>query len=250
MRDAVAALRARLSDYRKDRFLRRRRRRATAPYPLSIYRDLCRRVAAGRVVNPPFAIPARPRPRELRVFLRHDVDTALCTTRLRAIADANLETGTRAGIFFRVDDEEYRMRDHRALAAELYGEGFEVGLHTACYVDDDYLGRLRREAEKFANEVGFAPSTFTVHGLGLFRWEVRQRFYEEIADCLAKFGFAFSDCHPSLRAYDYVIEDCHRDTTTGARFIYEDFERLPLFLRPAHDYLVLTHPCYWSPGLP
>jgi hypothetical protein len=138
------------------------------------------------------------------------------------------------------------LRDWREAAQTARQQGFEVGLHTVCYVHDDYLRAFRQETEKFSDETGFAPRTFTVHGLGQHRLETRLRFYEEIAARLADFGYSFSDCHHTLRTYDYVIEDCHWDGARQARFIYEDFATPPDWFWKGRHYLLLTHPCYWT----
>jgi hypothetical protein len=121
----------------------------------------------------------------------------------------------------------------------------EVGLHTSCYVVPDYEARFREETARFVDTFGFQPRSFTVHGLGDFRADVRQRLVETIGRDPGSHGYVFSDCDPSLREYEYVITDCHIDPESDSRQIYEDVVALPPFLAGDRDYLVLIHPCYW-----
>ena len=136
---------------------------------------------------------------------------------------------------------EYHPNQLAGMVSTYRETGVEFGLHTSCYVEDDYLGTFRTESERFAKTFGFAPRSFTVHGLGDCRYETRLRFGEEIIPRLEEFGYVFTDCNQTLRTYDYVISDCHLEATSGRRYIYNDFLRLPRFFAPGFNYLVLTH---------
>ena len=162
------------------------------------------------------------------------------------ITSIDLELGITAGVYFRVDDEEYNLRDHKDLAQELRSRGFEVGLHTACYAYDDYMKRFAFETEKFSAEAGFKPKSFTLHGLGSHKKMQRIFFQKKIVNTLSDYGYVYSDCHKNLRSYRYVIEDCHLNSDSGERFIYNDFLEPQYFVNYPGVYLVLTHPCYWT----
>jgi hypothetical protein len=142
-----------------------------------------------------------------------------------------------------VDDEEYLLREYRELIRFYKDSGFEIGLHTCCYTKDDILTEFKRETDKFTEETGFPPKSFSVHGLGDYRQEARMKFYQEIPNRLEEFGYNFGDT-PQLRSYDYVIQDCHFDQNRNF-FIYDDFFRPPLFFHKGATFLILTHPCYW-----
>jgi len=227
--------------------LHRRRQTTYAPYPLSIYQRFLEQAQEREnlVVQRYLERPAKGT-RSSNLFVRHDVDTAACIENIEALTAINQTLGIQSGIYFRVDDDEYSLTQHRSTAQALREAGFEVGLHTVCYTEDDYFTELERETKKFAQEVGFQPQSFTVHGLGAYRADVRQRFYQQISNRLEEFGYLFSDCCRDLRRYDYVVEDCHFDSQMEQRFIYDDFISLPKWFRADHDYLVLTHPCYWG----
>jgi len=193
----------------------------------------------------PFA-ETRNRSTLVNIYVRHDIDTAQCILRMESMLDIDRSFDVQAGVFFRADDQEYSLLEHREAIQTARRAGFEVGLHTVCYLQDDPLRELKRETEKFAGETGFRPRSFTVHGLGRERIEARLKFYEDIAARSGEFGYEFSDCHSKWRTYDYVIEDCHWDEARKARYIYDDFRQPPSFLDSNKNCLILTHPCYWQ----
>lgn len=183
---------------------------------------------------------------QINLFVRHDIDTATCMHNMAILLDIDRKFNFQSGVYFRVDDEEYSLSDHKDEIQTILADGFEVGLHSVCYIEDNYMEAFRRETEKFTREAGFRPKSFTVHGLGQFRLDVRLKFYDEIADRLDEFGYEFSDCCSKLRSYDYVIEDCHWDETKKARYIKSDFFRLSTILDYGKHFLILTHPSYWQ----
>ena len=228
-------------------YLREREKLSEAEYEMGLYRDLIANlVASPEVAIQPFCSREAPDRQKAYVFIRHDVDTARCVERLGALVEQDLSLKVPSAVFVRVDDVCYSAKDARSTLADIRSRGIEVGLHTTCYLDDDYLAALARERTKFADEIGFQPNTFTVHGLGDHRLAQRRAFYEEIHAVLGDYGFTFSDCHPSLRRYKYTIEDCHTQSD-GTRFLFDDFLPGKLPLVPGKSFCVLTHPCYWSP---
>ena len=177
----------------------------------------------------------------------------------------------RPGVYFRVDagvwspapsyepysppldlvDDEYPFRDCRRHVKALVTAGLEVGLHSVCYTAEDVWGAFRAETEKFEEESGVRPRSFTMHGLGTQRLDVRLRFVAEIAERIEDFGDVFSDVHPKLREYDFVLEkpphDSRWDEAREARVLRDDFVRFPVGAPSIGRCLVLTHPCYWRP---
>ncbi len=180
------------------------------------------------------------------VFFRHDIDTCECIGNLQRMIDLELELTINPGVYVRVDGEDYAAHAFRDLFQDLHARGIEIGLHTSCYTKDNYFGELERERTEFTKQLGFEPRSFSVHGLGDYRKSVRHEFYCAVANRLHDFGFEFSDCHPSLREYHYTLQDCYLDTASGKRFIYDDFTFLPRPKDVQKNYLVLTHPCYWT----
>ncbi|MCA3265845.1 MAG: hypothetical protein ING19_07215 [Azospirillum sp.] len=227
-------------------YLRRRRPVAYAPYDVSVYRDLLRQLRGRDDVRlAPFNQSAL-EPDRVNFFLRHDVDTAQCVANLAMVAERNAAESVSAAVYLRCDGDEYRPVDAATAVARCRALGFEVGLHSSAYVQDDSAAALRRELDVFADAFGFAPRSVTIHGLGEFRLAERQALVAHLIGSLATYGLDFTDAHESLRAYDHVITDCHPDPASGKRFIYGDMLRLPPLLRRGRAYLVLTHPCYWK----
>jgi hypothetical protein len=228
------------------RYLKWRRIACHAPFPVHIYQGLLLQALSNpRIRVLPFTDTGSPSANQTNLYVRHDIDTRECVQNMALLLDIDQEVGVRAGVYFRADDGEYALEDYRKEIQAYRATGFEIGLHTVCYLKDDYLDALRKETELFTRSLGFSPTSFTVHGMGPCRMDVRMRFCEEICGRLAEFGFTFSDCCPHLRSYDHTIHDSHWNTKERVRFLYSDFIRLPLFSRGSSTYVLLTHPGYW-----
>jgi hypothetical protein len=236
--------RAAARDRAKDRYIKARRPVAYAPHDAAIYGKLLREARGTRDLEIPRFTAATPANGKPRLYLRHDVDTQACVAMLPALIEMNLAEGVASPVYIRTDGTDYDPAALADVVAKFRGR-VEFGLHSSCYVHDDYIGALRGEIDRFERCFGFRPQSLTVHGLGDFRLETRERFTKEIVDRLAEFGFAFTDCDARMRRYDYVITDCHPEPGSNRRHIYDDMLRLPRFFQPGRDYLVLTHPCYW-----
>ena len=216
-----------------------------APYNLTIYRQLLEQVCLSPDMEfVPFASKQKKGFEKIKMFIRHDVDTKQCVENLPLFLEIDKSLNVWVGVYFRVDDEEYSLMQYRDIVQSYNKLGFEIGLHTVCYKKDNYLDEFKRETDKFTYEVGFRPRSFSVHGLGDYRLNIRMQFYEEIASRMWEFGYKFGDI-PQVHAYDYVIHDCHLDEN-GNRFIYDEVINLPSFFRKGENYLILTHPCYWA----
>lgn len=194
------------------------------------------------------------------VQLRHDIDLPRCPPMLPRFAEIERRHGVRSGVFLLAGPHApYELADLRGLAADLRADGFQVGLHTLCYVADDPWAEFEAERERFRQALGFEPQSFNAHGLGRVKLRERRRFYAQVdRRRLSALGFGYSDLAPHLRRYDHVVEDCHRRTSgegardvagpggtdDGARCIMSDFRGVPDL--PDARYLVLTHPGYWA----
>ena len=242
----LRSMRNRYSAVRQERYLKGRKIACCAPFPSRIYRSLLLHVLNNPKVQVlPFATSDRFPTGCANLFVRHDIDTAGCIRNMALLLDVDRELGVPAGIYFRTDEKEYALASHRDEIQVYRAAGLEIGLHTVCYVEDDYLGAFSEETKLFAQALGFRPTSFTVHGLGPYRMDVRLRFCEEICGRLGEFGYVFSDCCPHLRTYEYTIHDSHWNEKEHIRFIYTDFLRLPSLLRRGKNYILLTHPGYW-----
>jgi len=240
-------LRNRYHRYRTRRAVRSFRPSRWAPYPVRIYSDFLAQVKAARNVRiVPFLFEPSGTDRHARVYVRHDADTALCMQNLPLLLDVDRGLAIPTSVFLRVDGEEYALAAHRTMIERYRAGGVEFGLHTVCYLSDDYMARFRDETRLFSDALGFRPKAFTVHGLGAVRAEARSRFSHEIKSCYRDLGYQGSD-DTCFRSYDYVIHDCHLDEHKS-RFMFDDFLAPPRFLARGRNYVVLTHPCYWQLG--
>jgi len=241
----LSAARRRYAARRRHAFLKALKPAVDAPYAVSLYRDFLMRALG---TGPIKVLGYRDSPSTGRasLFVRHDIDTADCGRKMRLLLDIDREAGVSPGVYFRADEEAYRLAELRNRIEPYRSDGFEIGLHTVCYVHDDYLRAFEMETRVFRDAFGFSPTSFTVHGLGTHRHDVRMRFCDDVCERLEDFGYGFSDCCPKLRSYDYVIHDCHFDAKRDVRFVYDDFAGRDFPYAPGMSYVVLTHPCYWT----
>ena len=216
-----------------------------APYSSSLYKALLASLTSNNSINVcSFNATVSADTNKVNVFFRHDIDTELCLLNLQDMICIDKSFGVKPGIFFLVSDQTYDIRSCEAVAVELKSNGYAVGLHTVCYLEDDYLAEFQREIDKFTNTFGFKPDTFNAHGLGSIKQDNRLKFYDEMAIRYKDFGFEYSDCCAKLRQYQHVIEDCHLDRDKNNRYIKTDFAFADHFMQKGNN-LVLTHPCYW-----
>lgn len=218
----------------------------SAPYSPILYERLMNRCTEGEGVRlAPFTETLPRDSSEISVYVRHDIDTSACIANLNRLLEIDREFHVPSGVYFRVDGTEYDLAEHRQTVGWCRESGFEVGLHTVCYLDDDPLAAFKKETAVFERKVGFRPTSFTLHGLGTLRYGARMQFVREIRGHLEELGYKFTDCLPQYRQYTYILQDCHLRKNNHEVFIFEDFLRFPRFLRRGDVCLILTHPCYW-----
>jgi len=216
-----------------------------APYNISIYENLLQTIHnANGIQFAPFYELAKPETNLIRVFVRHDIDTIDCVNNFYNFLKINEKFGIKPGVFFLVNGEAYPTEMCRNIVAELREKNYVIGLHSVCYLEDDYMSSFQRELEIFQKTFEFPADTFNTHGLGSYRHEFRINFYHEISNRYQEFGFQYSDCYPILKNYDHIAEDCHKDEISGSRFLKDDFFDPSKFFK-RNSNLILTHPCYW-----
>ncbi len=216
------------------------------PYPVIVYRQLLNTIRKANTCAFENFSSNKIIEDKITIFSRHDIDTSQCLKNIPFLVDIDIEQKISSPCFVRVDEEEYTLHEANELIQKYTERGVEFGLHTVCYIHDNYLKAFEDETNKFIKAFGFKPKTFTVHGLGQYRADVRAKFYSDISTRLNNFGYDFSDCCATLRTYHYVIEDCHWSAKNQCRFIYDDFKKLPKNVKPGMNVLILTHPCYWT----
>ncbi len=181
------------------------------------------------------------------VFFRHDIDYLGCVRNGPYLMQFHEEFGVPLAIFVRADGEEYKLSDARELVKEAQCRGISVGLHTSCYVHEDFLTVLNSERQDFGFEYGFLPTTFTIHGGSAPQYQGRRRQLVNHAEGnLGELGFCFTDCSPAYRSYTYVFQDCDRSEVSGERSLFSDFIAPPVFFPGGSNFLFLAHPSYWD----
>ena len=226
-------------------YARKRRFLSARPYKLSMYRYAIQRYQDAGFAFPKFgAFP----PTSPAIYLRHDIDLENCPTMLPYMLEIEREHGLNSGTFFQANPQTpYHLKTYRALVSDMVKEGFEVGLHSVCYIADDPMRELENECRRFEDALGLKPKAINAHGLGLYKLEQRHAFYKAVtADLLEVLGITYSEL-PSKRPYNYVAEDCHRlpEAPTTNRFLRDDFI-MPPPRKNGFSYLILTHPGYWQ----
>jgi ubiquinone/menaquinone biosynthesis C-methylase UbiE len=219
----------------------------SAPYGLEIYSRLLQSIKDDSGCSIKTMIHDHPEDNKINIFLRHDVDFERDVLNLKLLTDIEKKLGVRSSVYIRCDFLDYEPEKLKPVVTELRNEGVEVGLHTSCYFEDDYLEAFRRETSAFVRIFGFQPASFTVHGMGQFRMDTRRKFLKQIKTRMEEYNYRFYDSfHLS---YDYVIEDCHGGPEVHQRYILKDFKEGPGSYLKGKSYLILTHPGYWTePG--
>lgn len=222
--------------------------RKYAPYNISVYRQMLTRIELNSEASwRPFFEHSLNSHTNPYVYVRHDIDTLECLESVPRLIEVDEQFSIVPGVFFLVNEETYSLKACRNIATDLISKGFVVGLHSTCYLSDDYLIAFDNEIKKFNSVLGFRPHTFNVHGYGNYRLDARLKFYSDITTRYREFGFDYSDCCTAMREYKYIIEDCHWCNKMSARFIKDDFMFPEKYVLSGGN-LVLTHPCYWGVG--
>ncbi len=244
----IARIQNRLFRYRLHKILSTRTLLKDAPFPISLYRTLLERIRRKRNSQICTFIDTSCTATSNRVFFRHDIDTRACIEKMNLLLDLDLEYTVQSGVYFRADGIEYSLNNYRDQIERYRQSDLEIGLHTVCYTQDDYMSEFCRETDAFEKALGFRPTSFTVHGLGKYCIDRRLRFYEEIANSLQYYGYTFTDCHLKWRTYDYVAHDSHWNKERENRYLLNDFIDIPLPYKCTRPFnvLFLTHPCYWT----
>ncbi len=241
---------ARIYDYMISKNARTRKltkEYTTAPYISNVYYEYLKRVVRHpNTLIHSYLETTFPNDNDItHYFVRHDIDTMECAKKFGVLCDINLKLNINAAIYFRVDSQcPYSLKDFLSQIFHYRSKGMEIGLHTVCYTHDNFMDEFERETHLFASITGFQPASFTIHGLGSYRLDIRNTFISEITTRIHDFGYSFSDCSESLRGYNHVVHDCHLRVCDQKRYMCKDFKTPPVFNRA--NVLILTHPGYWT----
>ena len=178
------------------------------------------------------------------VVLRHDIDLPECVSNLYRLTDVEEELGLRSSIVVRVDGLDYDPVTCKELISDHVDRGFEIGLHSTAYFDDDPLSALGRELDEFKKIFGICPKVYNFHGGFDEHLVKRIKLGRQFDQVKRKWPFLkISDSNSGF--YDYRISDCK--TRNGQRVILQDSINPPLslILKSHKLVLFLTHPCYW-----
>jgi len=218
-----------------------------APYSISIYQNLLKQLSSSGeyIVCHLENVLEIKRKNKISILIRHDIDTLDCIRNMTVLLEEDLRYGFIPCVYLRVDREAYSIREWRTLLDAYQKKGVPFGLHSTCYIHDNYLERFRQETKIFIEETGIIPKSFTLHGLGQYCLKNRIAFISKARRIGKENSYVMTDCSKDYVSYDYVLHDSHWDEASQRRYILKDFEEIPLFSR-GKSYLVLTHPCYWE----
>jgi hypothetical protein len=186
-------------------------------------------------------------------YVRHDIDMPNCLNQLDKFLDLELTLGIKPACFIRIDSPAYASIDVLPLIKEFSKQGVVFGLHSECYIHDNWKDYFESEIKKFRTYYGFRPQAFNVHGFGHYKLRERECFYKYMThQKINDYGFSFCDLHNGLREYKYCIQDSNalfpanslEDYRPERRFLYNDFSTIPPIHKGSRG-LVLTHPGYW-----
>jgi len=214
----------------------------SCPYKAELYKSILNQITN----DASFAIQkfeGRCSPKKANFIFRHDLDTQSCLENFHILADIHLQLNVPLSVFVRTDNLDYPFKNSFPFLKP-YLNKFQIGLHSSCYIYENPLKRLEKEVSIFNEIYGFYPKFLTLHGLGQYKYTERMNLIKDLSTKYKDFGFVFTDCTPTLRTYNYVIQDCHLDSN-GHRYIKKDFSNLPPSIK-GNCYLILAHPCYWK----
>lgn len=137
------------------------------PHPLYLYEQLLRSLQNDEKVVfmslSEHVTGAARDPHKITLLLRHDLDAGIPEV-AHALCGVERSLGMRSSVHILVDGALYDPAPLADLANELHADGFDVGLHTQCWIHEDYTSIFYAELERFRDLFGFEPRTFTQHG--------------------------------------------------------------------------------------
>jgi hypothetical protein len=216
---------------------------SVAPHNIRLYEYFLRfHLAQGRSFITSDALYGRPPNdgRQGRIVVRHDVDYT--PENLALLVDVERRLDVRSDIHLIVNDAFYDIRPYVMELRKLSSEGFCLGLHTLAPSEDDFYSVLRVEILRFTDLFGFAPKTFSVHGVcpSPKDWHARrQRFLAKIGARLESFGFVGSH---NLSGPDFWVED----SGVGGEFAYLHADWVRAAPAAGQVMGVLVHPDHWT----
>lgn len=225
----------------------KRERLSFAPYQISIYQNLLKGLSSEEkyVVCNLENFSKKRRQDKVNILLRHDIDTSDCIRKMSLLLEEDLNYHFIPSVYLRVDGEAYSLHDWKALIEEYSQKGVPFGLHSTCYVYQNYIETFKEETKKFIDETGMIPKSFTLHGLGEQGIKNRMEFISKVKKIAKMNGYLMTDCSNDYISYDFVMHDSHWNGLNQKRYILDEFANIPLFPKGKH-YLILTHPCYWA----
>lgn len=218
-----------------------------APYSLKIYNDFLNMHLSRKNIN--FAILGFDDAythKAINIYLRHDIDHMRDLKMLPAILDIEIDCKVRSISYIKCDDENYLLTDAQSIVRKYLEKGHLFGLHSTCYMYDDFIGKFEDEIFRFKEVFLFNPLFFNMHGNGDTRYAIKCEFREFIRSRVKQYGFLLSDDFPEFFKNRLTIHDCSGGPDFNKRFLKEDFFNLPSFLKTGDRINIVTHPGYWK----
>lgn len=215
-----------------------------SPFKLDLYRTLLETLLKATAKSD-YSDRTAP-PTGLRWYARHDIDTESCVRNFSTMVDLELQLGLKVDTFIRVDALDYDPSSMISIVNCYMQKGVEFGLHTSCYLHQDYKAALFHELNTFKSHFGFAPKGVTFHGLGDLCRDRRDQAVHFLAISYKDLGFDYADVPGAQLHWHYVLQDCNLTGDGGRRQLDLAWLEAEFFSGKPLDVLILTHPCYWE----
>lgn len=222
---------------------------AVAPYSQHLYRALLVYVQQSHKINFCKAVDLH-RSHNIdkslvNLVLRHDLDSDPLNVRTFTSVEESL--GLTSSIYVRVDDEAYNIELCRDLLVELYNKGFEIGIHTVAYREENWQAALLADIETFRNVLGFSPQSVNTHGYSSDEliWRRRSVFLNNICENKDISSQIVLTDHNYTSVYNYGYGDANFACNRSIVYLKNDILRISELPTGSNVYF-MTHSDYWK----
>jgi hypothetical protein len=181
----------------------------------------------------------------VNVVLRHDLDSDPLNVKILTNIEEGL--GISSSIYVRVDDETYHIESCRDILIELQDKGFEIGIHTVAYREENWKIALLADIDKFRRVLGFTPYSVNTHGYSSDELILKRRSIFLNSMCEDKdisSQLVLTD-HNGTGVYNYGYGDANFARNRSVIYLKNDILRTPQ-LQPGSNAYFMTHSDYWK----
>jgi hypothetical protein len=181
----------------------------------------------------------------VNVVLRHDLDSD--PLNVQTLTNIEEGLGISSSIYVRVDDETYHIESCRDMLIELHDKGFEIGIHTIAYREENWKVALLADIDKFSELLGFTPCSVNTHGYSSDEliWKRRSTFLNSMCEDKDISSQIVLTDHNCTDVYNYGYGDANFARNRSVVYLKNDILRAPQ-LQPGSNAYFMTHSDYWK----